>query len=79
MAEKIQICAKYSDWWILDILFHANVEFGDDFFEYSGYVPDFFPGNHYGDDIQLEIDLESGKILNWKHPTKKDIEEMKNG
>ena len=44
--------------------------------EYDGYVPDFFPGKHYGDYVQLEIDADTGKILNWKAPTKEDIDEL---
>jgi hypothetical protein len=41
--------------------------------EYDGYVPDFFPGNHYGDYVDLEIDIETGTILNWNVPTKEDL------
>lgn len=40
---------------------------------YSGYVPDFFPGDHYGDYVMLDIDIETGRILNWKAPTLRDI------
>lgn len=32
------------------------------------YVPSFFPGEHYGDYIILEINLETGEIVNWKKP-----------
>lgn len=28
---------------------------------------------HYGDYVELEIEVESGKILNWKKPTKKEV------
>lgn len=34
----------------------------------DGYVPAFMPGDHYGDYIILDIDLETGRILNWKRP-----------
>jgi len=44
--------------------------------EYQGYVPDFFPGNHYGDYVQFDIDLETGQILNWKAPTKEQLEKF---
>ena len=37
--------------------------------DYSGYVPDFFPDQHYGDYIMLDIDIETGQILNWKKPS----------
>ncbi|MCY1454717.1 hypothetical protein D9M71_718000 [compost metagenome] len=43
---------------------------------YEGYVPDFFPGDHYGDYLILNIDLETGQIKNWKKPTAGDIEKM---
>lgn len=40
------------------------------------YVPDFFPGNHYGDYLELDIDLSTGQILNWKAPTEHEIKEL---
>ncbi len=43
---------------------------------YEGYVPDFFPGNHYGDYLILNIDLETGQIKNWNKPASADIEKM---
>ena len=42
---------------------------------YNGYVPGFMPGNHYGDYVELDIDLKTGKILNWKAPSLKEINE----
>ena len=33
---------------------------------YEGYVPDFMPDDHYGDYIILDIDLDSGRIVNWR-------------
>ena len=44
--------------------------------EYDGYVPAWFPNpkeEHYGDYVTLEIDIETGKILNWKKPATKDL------
>jgi hypothetical protein len=43
---------------------------------YIGYVPDFFPGQHYGDYLLLNIDLETGQIKNWRKPVAADIEKM---
>ena len=40
---------------------------------YEGYVPDFFPAEHYGDYIMMDIDADTGQILNWKKPTQKDL------
>lgn len=49
---------------------------GDTVYEQEdGYVPDFMPGDHYGDYIILEIDLESGQVKNWRKPTAEQIEE----
>lgn len=41
----------------------------------DGYVPGFMPGDHYGDYVILEIDLDSGQIKNWKAPSAKAIQE----
>ncbi len=32
----------------------------------DGYVPGFMPGNHYGDYIILDIDIDTGQITNWE-------------
>lgn len=34
-------------------------------FENDGYVPDFMPDEHYGDYVILDIDVKTGKIINW--------------
>jgi hypothetical protein len=39
------------------------------------YVPNFLPGDHYGDYLILDIDLDTGVITNWEKPTAKAIEE----
>lgn len=67
MPKIISISAKCSD------LFSANL---DDGRTYDGYVPDFFPGEHFGDYVRLDIDLETGKILNWKSPTKSELDKV---
>lgn len=64
----MRIVAKCSD------MFSAELEGKD----YSGYVPDWFPNpteDHYGDYVQLHIDLDTGKILNWKKPTEKQLKD----
>ena len=68
-AKTISINAKCSD------MFSARL---DDGREYDGYVPSWFPNpaaSHYGDYVELTIDLETGKILNWKKPTAAQINE----
>lgn len=37
------------------------------------YVPGFFPEQHHGDYLILNIDIETGQITNWKKPTSQDI------
>ena len=41
--------------------------------EGDGYVPDFMPGQHYGDYVQLTIDVATGRITDWVVPTDKKI------
>lgn len=43
---------------------------------YEGYVPEFMPGQHYGDYVTLDIDIDSGFITNWRVPTAAQIEEF---
>lgn len=40
----------------------------------DGYVPSFMPGQHYGDYIILNIDLDTGMVTNWRKPTAEQIE-----
>jgi hypothetical protein len=49
--------------------------------EYNGYVPAWFPNpavNHYGDYVELTIDVDTGKIVNWKKPTATNLKEFTN-
>jgi len=43
--------------------------------EYDDYVPGWFPEDHYGDYVMLDIDVETGRILNWKKPTETQLKE----
>jgi hypothetical protein len=71
MPATIKINAKCSD------CFCASLhEEGKEVRHYDGYVPDFFPGQHYGDYIQLEIDANTGKILNWEPPTSNELDKV---
>ena len=52
-----------------------NDEQGEELhFQEDGYVPDFMPGEHYGDYVILDIDLDTGMVTNWKKPTAAQIE-----
>lgn len=57
---KIQLNAKCSDLCWMRLTLDDGTEV-----EGSGYVPNFFPGEHYGDYIELDIDPATGMILNW--------------
>jgi hypothetical protein len=57
----LSICGKTSDMCSIQ----AKTQDGKVITEYSGYVPDFFPGEHYGDYLMFDIDVKTGQILNW--------------
>lgn len=43
---------------------------GEEIFQQDdGYVPKFMPGEHYGDYVILDVDIETGQIKNWQKPT----------
>lgn len=70
-AKTLQVSAKCSD------LLSANLrdEKGNEIAIYDGYVPNFFPGQHYGDYVMLDIDLATGRILNWVAPSANQLAE----
>jgi hypothetical protein len=79
-AKTIKIHVKVRDGFCASIIDND----GECLMEYEGYVPDFMPqksvsyesGSHYGDYLILDIDLDSGKILNWQTPTPKQIQDF---
>lgn len=76
MTEKpktISISAKCSDLFWAQLRDAKGAPMG----EYTGYVPDFFPGEHWGDYVQLDIDIVSGHIVNWRKPTMKNLKIFK--
>jgi hypothetical protein len=72
-AKVISIVAKCSDCCSVDLL----DDIGNQLASRDGYVPEFMPGDHYGDYIMIDIELATGKILNWKVPTTEDLENVK--
>ena len=71
-AKVLKIHLKVSD------CFTANLESdkGETIHEQGdGYVPGFMPGNHYGDYVILDIDIDTGQVLNWKKPTPEQIQQ----
>ena len=70
-AKTIKIHAKCSDMCNAELLDQD----GAAIHENDGYVPGFMPGDHYGDYLILDIDIETGNILNWKKPTATEIKQ----
>lgn len=69
-AKTVGICAKPCDagtYTLLDEA-HRTICYVD------GYVPRWLGEDDSGDYIELEIDLETEQVLNWKAPTAKELE-----
>lgn len=71
-AKVLKLYLKVSDRFSAQLVDQQGLEIFD---QEDGYVPDFMPGEHYGDYVDLEIDIDTGKILNWTPPTAEQIEE----
>jgi len=65
-VKRIKTCIKVCDRFTAEVFDEAgnNIRTIED-----EYVPDCFPGQHYGDYLELDIDIETGQIINWKKPT----------
>ena len=70
-AKTIKIHVKCSDRFGYEMLDEQGVVIYE---QDDGYVPDFMPGEHYGDYIILDIDLDTGLVTNWTQPTAEQIE-----
>jgi hypothetical protein len=68
----VTISAKCSDLFAAHLTNGKGEQIGED---YDGYVPDWFPDRHYGDYVMLDIEIETGKILNWRAPTVDELAE----
>lgn len=75
-ASVLKVCAKVRDCFGATLVDQDGQRIGE---EYDGYVPGFFPGDHGGDYMELDIELATGKILNWTPPTAEQIEAFANG
>lgn len=67
MARILSVCGKTSDRCITVLRVDGEVVK-----ETDGYVPDIVPGS-FGDYIELDIDIDTGQIVNWKKPTEKEL------
>lgn len=74
-AKELRIFMKVRDEFSASIHDQDGEEIGG---QDEGYVPGFMPGDHYGDYLILNIDLETGQVLNWVKPTKAQIEQFIN-
>jgi hypothetical protein len=70
-AKVLKIYCKVTDRFGASLVDQNGEEIYD---QDDGYVPGFMPGDHYGDYLILDVDLDTGKILNWKAPTADQIE-----
>ena len=75
-AKTISIFCKVSDRFTYAI---KDEQGGVIFSQDDGYVPSFMPGQHYGDYVILEIDLDTGLVTNWSKPSAEQIEEAIKG
>lgn len=76
VAKTLAIHMKVSDRFQAVILDENGKELGG---QEDGYVPDFMPGQHYGDYVILNIDLDTGVVTNWTKPDAKQIETFIDG
>lgn len=72
-AKTLRMCLKVRDMFTAEILDENNRALGG---QDDGYVPSFMPGDHYGDYVMLDIDLDTGMVTNWKKPSSEDIEKF---
>ena len=70
-VKTIYVTAKCVDACHINFLDNDEKSIG----ERDDYVPNWMPGEHYGDYVELEIDIATGQILNWKVPTQKELKD----
>jgi hypothetical protein len=75
-AKELRIHLKVSNSFCAHIHADSGEELGG---QDDGYVPKFMPGEHYGDYVILNIDLDTGQITNWKAPKAEEVEEFIRG
>ena len=75
-AKTLAIYCKVSDRFTASLLDQNGETIHE---QDDGYVPSFMPGEHYGDYVILDIDLDTGKVLNWKTPSAEAIQKWIGG
>ena len=71
--KAISLSVKCSDMFGADLIIDDKTVGG-----YNGYVPEWFPEGG-GDYVDLEIDVETGRILNWTPPTQSQLDQTFKG
>ena len=71
-AKTLKIHMKVCDTFCADLVSDKNEIIHS---QIDNYVPGFMPGDHYGDYLILDIDLDTGKIVNWDKPSAQDIQD----
>lgn len=61
-AKTLRIHLKVSDRFTAQLVSDKGETIHD---QSDGYVPNFMPGEHYGDYVILDIDIDTGVITNW--------------
>lgn len=69
-AKELRLFIKVADSFSAGLHDQDGAEIKD----YEGYVPGFMPGDHFGDYLILNIDIDTGQITNWRTPTAEEIE-----
>lgn len=68
-AKYVRIHAKVVD----SASYSLHTQDGTKIADRDDYVPSFFPEDHYCDYIILNIDLETGQVLNWVKPKSEEV------
>lgn len=81
----IHLATNQVENWLFDGSVHTNCKVSDEclikfetaegtMLRYRGYVPDFFPGNHFGDYVELSISDKG--VVQKLNVTDKDVDEL---
>jgi hypothetical protein len=73
-AKTLKLHLKVCDRFTGALVDKDGVELKD----FDSYVPSFMPGDHYGDYVILDIDIDTGMITNWTPPTANQLEQFIN-
>ena len=70
-AKELRIHCKVSDRFTASLHDQNGEEIHS---QDDGYVPGFMPGEHYGDYVILNINIDTGQITNWTQPTAEELQ-----